>query len=373
MRSLSTPASRLVSNLTDLRAERFVLSRDEPAFPAPSCETRLAFRNPPLCLAPMRPRSLRVFDLHPTPEDFEAEILAGLRKPQKELPCKYFYDAEGAALFEAICATSEYYLTRTELQILRDHLPRVAAIVGPRAIVIEPGSGSGQKTRMLLEALDSPAAYVPVDLSRAQLLATAAETAGVFPDLEVVPVCADYTQPFPLPEPSSTSGRRVLFYPGSTIGNFERPEAEAFLHRLAERLGAGSLILLGVDLKKDPNVLHAAYNDAAGITARFNKNLLARVAHTLHADIPVDAFAHYAFYNPGPGRIEMHLVSLRDQTLHIAGQEIKFALGESIWTESSYKYTGAEVRAMASRAGLTVKAELTDEGSRFLVAALEVL
>ena len=320
----------------------------------------------------MRPRSLRVFDLHPTSADFEVEIVAGLEKQQKELPCKYFYDAEGAALFEAICATSEYYLTRTELQILRDHLPRVAALVGTRAIVIEPGSGSGLKTRMLLEALESPAAYVPVDLSRAQLLATAAETAAAFPDLEVVPVCADYTQPFPLPEPTSSSGKRVLFYPGSTIGNFDRAEAETFLHRLAERLGQGSILLLGVDLKKDPEVLHAAYNDAAGITARFNKNLLARVAHTLNADIALDAFAHYAFYNPGPGRIEMHLVSLRDQTLRIAGREFVFATGESIWTESSYKYTAAEIREMASRAGLQVTVELTDDASRFLVAALEV-
>lgn len=320
----------------------------------------------------MRPRSLRVFDLHPTGADFEAEIVAGLGKPQKELPCKYFYDSEGAALFEAICATSEYYLTRTELQIMREHLPRVAELVGPRAIVIEPGSGSGQKTRMLLEALGSPAAYVPVDLSRAQLLAHAAETAAAFPDLEVVPVCADYTQPFPLPEPTSTSGKRLLFYPGSTIGNFDRAEAEAFLHRMAERLGSGSAILLGVDLKKDPAVLHAAYNDAAGITARFNKNLLARVARTLNADIALDAFAHYAFYDPVEGRIEMHLVSLRDQTIRISGRDFVFATGESIWTESSYKYTGAEVRSMAARAGLTVQAELTDPESKFLVAVLGV-
>lgn len=320
----------------------------------------------------MRPRSLRVFDLHPTPEDFEAEIVTGLQKTPKELPCKYFYDAEGAALFEAICATSEYYVTRTEIQILRDHLPRVAEIVGPRAIVIEPGSGSGQKTRMLLEALASPAAYVPVDLSRAQLLAAAAETAGAFPEVEVVPVCADYTQPFPLPEPTSSSGKRVLFYPGSTIGNFSRAEAEGFLRRMGERLGQGSLIVLGVDLKKDPNVLHAAYNDAAGITARFNKNLLARVARTLNAEIALDSFAHYALYNPVEGRVEMHLVSLRDQVIRLGTREFPLSIGETIWTESSYKYTGAEVRAMASRAGLSVRAELTDEASRFLVAVLAV-
>ena len=320
----------------------------------------------------MRPRSLRVFDLHPSPSDFEAEVLGGLTKTRKELPCKYFYDAEGAHLFEAICATDEYYVTRTEIAILRRELPRIADMVGPRAIVIEPGSGSGVKTRMLLSALHQPSAYVLVDLSRAQLLATAAEMAGAFPDLEVLPVCADYSASFPLPEPTSTSGRRVLFYPGSTIGNFNRAEAEAFLHRMAERLGPGSVLLLGVDLKKDPAVLHAAYNDAAGITARFNKNLLTRVAHTLNADIALDAFAPYAFYEPGEGRIEMHLVSLRDQSWRIAGREISFAVGESIWTESSYKYTRAEVREMASRAGLTALAELTDERDYFLVTALGV-
>lgn len=320
----------------------------------------------------MRPRSLRVFDLHPSQSDFEAEVLLGLTRPRKELPCKYFYDAEGAHLFEAICATDEYYVTRTEIAILRKELPRIADIVGPRAVVIEPGSGSGTKTRMLLEALHQPSAYVLVDLSRAQLLATAAEIAGAFPDLEVLPVCADYSAPFPLPEPTSTSGRRVLFYPGSTIGNFNRAEAEAFLHRMAERLGPGAAIVLGVDLKKDPNVLHAAYNDAAGITARFNKNLLARVARTLHVDIALDAFAHYAFYEPSEGRIEMHLVSLRDQTIRIGEREIAFALGESIWTESSYKYTRQEVRTVAERAGLQTLAELTDERGYFLVSVLGV-
>ncbi|MFO0589483.1 MAG: L-histidine N(alpha)-methyltransferase [Polyangiaceae bacterium] len=320
----------------------------------------------------MRPRSLRVFDLHPSQSDFEAEVLAGLTKTRKELPCKYFYDAEGAHLFEAICATDEYYVTRTEIAILQKDLPRIAEIVGPRAVVIEPGSGSGTKTRMLLEALQQPSAYVLVDLSRAQLLATAAETAGAFPDLEVLPVCADYTAPFPLPEPTSTSGRRVLFYPGSTIGNFDRAEAEAFLHRMAERLGPGAVIVLGVDLKKDPNVLHAAYNDAAGITERFNKNLLARVARTLHVDIPLESFAHYAFYEPTEGRVEMHLVSRRDQTIRIGGREIAFATGESIWTESSYKYTRQEVRATAERAGLQTLAELTDDRGYFLVTVLGV-
>jgi dimethylhistidine N-methyltransferase len=321
----------------------------------------------------MRPRSLRVYDLHPSAADFEGEVVAGLTQPQKRLPCKYFYDAEGAALFEAICATPEYYLTRTELQIFRDHLPEVAKLVGPGAVVIEPGSGSGVKTRMLLEALQEPSAYVPVDLSRAQLLATAAEIAGALPDLEVLPVCADYTQAFPLPGPmASEGGRRVVFYPGSTIGNFDRQEAQGFLRHLAERIGPGGAIVLGVDLKKDPLVLHAAYNDAAGITARFNKNLLVRIAHTLQVDIHVDAFQHYAFYDPVEGRIEMHLVSLREQKWRIGSREISFAVGESIWTESSYKYTRAELRDMAGRAGLTTLAELTDRDERFLVAVLGV-
>jgi len=320
----------------------------------------------------MRPRSLRVFDLHPSDADFEGEVLAGLSRRQKELPCKYFYDAEGAALFEQICATEEYYVTRTELQIFRDHMAEIAALCGPHAIVVEPGSGSGVKTRMLLDALEEPAAYVPVDLSREQLLTAAAELAGALPDLEVLPVCADYTRPFPMPGPTSPAGKRVLFYPGSTIGNFDRAAAEAFLRRMAEQLGPGGVIVLGIDLKKDPLLLHAAYNDAAGVTARFNKNLLARVARSLSSDVDLEGFQHYAFYDPIEGRIQMHLVSLRDQTLRIGSARFTFAPGESIWTESSYKYTRAEVRAMAARAGLVTRAEFTDEKDWFLVSVLGV-
>ena len=320
----------------------------------------------------MRPRSLRVYDLHPSASDLEAEVLAGLSKPQKSLPCKYFYDAEGAALFEAICATQEYYVTRTERRIFKEHLPEIAKLVGPRAVVLEPGSGSGVKTRMLLEALDTPAAYVPVDLSRAQLLVTAAEIAGALPDLEVLPVCADYSQSFPLPNPMANAGRRLVFYPGSTIGNFDRAEATTFLKRMAEQVGKGGALLIGFDLKKDPLVLHAAYNDTHGITARFNKNLLVRIKTSLDADVDVDGFQHYAFYNPVEGRIEMHLVSVRDQSIRVGGQKFTFSPGESIWTESSYKYTRAEVRAMAARAGLRVSAELVDDKGWFLVALLSV-
>jgi dimethylhistidine N-methyltransferase len=320
----------------------------------------------------MRPRSLRVYDLHPSDADFEGEVVSGLSQPQKQLPCKYFYDAEGAALFEAICTTNEYYLTRAELRIFEKHLPEIAALVGPRAVVIEPGSGSGAKTRMLLDALETPAAYVPVDLSRAQLLVTAAELAGARPELEVLPVCADYTQPFPLPLPTSGTGKRVVFYPGSTIGNFDRGAAEAFLRRMAEQVGPGGAIVLGVDLKKDPIVLHAAYNDAAGFTARFNRNLLVRIKTSLDADIDVEAFQHYAFYDPIEGRIQMHLVSLREQSARVGGTKFSFATGESIWTENSYKYTRAEVRAMAARAGLATRAELVDDKGLFLVTVLGV-
>lgn len=320
----------------------------------------------------MRPRSLRVYDLHPSATDLEGEVVAGLSKPQKTLPCKYFYDAEGAALFEAICATQEYYLTRTERRILKEHLPEVSRRVGPRAVVLEPGSGSGVKTRMLLEALDAPAAYVPVDLSRAQLLATAAEIAGALPDLEVLPVCADYSQSFPLPNPMASAGRRLVFYPGSTIGNFDRAEATAFLRRMGEQVGKGGALLVGFDLKKDPLVLHAAYNDAAGITARFNKNLLVRIKTSLDADVDLDGFQHYAFYNPVEGRVEMHLVSLRDQSIRVGAHKFAFAPGESIWTESSYKYTRHEVRTMAARAGLRTAAELVDDRGWFLLALLTV-
>lgn len=320
----------------------------------------------------MRPRSLRVFDLHPSAADFEAEVVAGLSRPQKQLPCKYFYDAEGAALFEAICATEEYYLPRAERRIFREHLRDIATMVGPRAAVIEPGSGSGAKTKTLLDALEAPAAYVPVDLSSAQLLATASELASALPEIEVLPICADYTQPFPLPQLVASAGRRVVFYPGSTIGNFDRADAEAFLRRMAEQVGPGGLIVLGVDLKKDPLVLHAAYNDAAGITARFNKNLLARIGRSLDADVDLDGFRHYALYNPVEGRVEMHLVSLQEQAIRVGGSKFSFAPGESIWTESSYKYTRAEVRGMAARAGLVTQAELTDDRGLFLVVVLAV-
>jgi L-histidine N-alpha-methyltransferase len=320
----------------------------------------------------MRPRSLRVYDLHPSASDLESEVLAGLSKVQKTLPCKYFYDSEGAALFEAICATQEYYVTRTERKLLKEHLPEIAKLVGPRSVVVEPGSGSGVKTRMLLEALDAPAAYMPVDLSRAQLLATAAEIAGVLPDLEVLPVCADYTQPFPLPKAMANVGKYVLFYPGSTIGNFDRAEATAFLKRMAEQIGPGGALLVGFDLKKDPLVLHAAYSDAAGFTARFNKNLLVRVKSQLDADVDIDAFQHYAFYDPVEGRIEMHLVSLRDQSIRVGGQKFQFTTGESIWTESSYKYSRADIRSMAARAGLRAAAEYVDDKGWFQLALLSV-
>lgn len=320
----------------------------------------------------MRPRSLRVLDLHPSDADFEREVVAGLSKRQKELPCKYFYDAEGAALFEQICTTEEYYVTRTELRIFSDHVAEIAALCGPQAVVVEPGSGSGQKTRMLLEALDRPAAYVPVDISRDQLLVAAASLAATFPELEVLPVCADYTQPFPLPSPTRTGGKRVLFYPGSTIGNFDRVAAEAFLRRMAEQVGPGGVVVLGVDMAKDPLLLHAAYNDAAGITARFNKNVLARIARSLSTDVDLDAFRHYAFYDPIEGRIEMHLISLREQVVRVGERRFGFATGESIWTESSYKYTRPGVRAMAARAGLETRAELSDENGWFLVSVLAV-
>ncbi len=204
------------------------------------------------------------------------------------------------------------------------------------------------------------------------LSADAAFSRYVLPEIEVLPICADYTQPFPLPQLVASAGRRVVFYPGSTIGNFDRADAEAFLRRMAEQVGPGGLIVLGVDLKKDPLVLHAAYNDAAGITARFNKNLLARIGRSLDADVDLDGFRHYALYNPVEGRVEMHLVSLQEQAIRVGGSKFSFAPGESIWTESSYKYTRAEVRGMAARAGLVTQAELTDDRGLFLVVVLAV-
>ncbi len=301
---------------------------------------------------------------------FLADVLAGLHHPHKHLPCKYLYDQRGSDLFEQICQLDEYYPTRTELSILRHHLDAIVRLLGPDCLLIEYGSGSSLKTRLLLDHLPSAAGYVPIDISPAPLHQAARDLASRYPLLPIHPVCADYACDFPLPPFIRTAGRKVVFFPGSTIGNFDPPDALHFLRNVHHLCGPGGGLLIGIDLKKDPRLLHQAYNDPAGITAAFNLNLLSRINRELDADFVPDHFAHYAFFNAPQGRVEMHLVSLRDQSVRIAGDRIPFASGESIFTESSYKYTPAQFEQLTSAARFRLERIWQDDARLF---ALEYL
>jgi dimethylhistidine N-methyltransferase len=309
-------------------------------------------------------------DLEPVKDDFRAEVLAGLRRPRKQLPCKFFYDQRGSELFDQICELDEYYLTRAETAILFRHASEIASVLGRDCLLIEYGSGSSLKTRILLDHLDAPAGYVPIDISRAHLLRAAQAIRLRHPRLHVTPVCADYTEPLDLPACPRPPARKVVFFPGSTIGNFDPWNARHFLAQARALAGPGSGLLIGVDLKKDPRVLHSAYNDAAGVTADFNLNLLARINRELGANFDVNRFAHYAFFNPAPGRVEMHLRSLEQQTVHISGESFHFTRGESIFTESSYKYTIEGFTALAAEAGYRQTHCWTDAQQLFAVLHL---
>ena len=306
-------------------------------------------------------------DLLPGEESFRDAVLAGLGGTPKSLPCKFFYDARGSALFEEICDLPEYYLTRTEIAILGERAGEIAAQIGRHARLIELGSGASIKVRILLEALEAPSAYVPVDISRDHLREAAAQLAADFPELPVVAVCADYTRPFRLPPLPGPRGKRVGFFPGSTIGNFEPEAVVRFLTHCAELLGPEGEMLIGVDLKKAPAILDAAYNDRAGINAAFNLNLLQRINRELGGDLAIDRFAHVAFYNPEKGRIELYIKSLAEQGATIAGQPFRFAEGELIHTENSYKYAIAEFHALARRAGFLPAQTWTDRDELFSV------
>lgn len=322
----------------------------------------------------MSPRSdlERLQDLEPSRDEFRASVIAGLSAPRKTLPCKFFYDAEGSRLFDRICELPEYYPTRTEFRILEARAPKIARLLGPHARVVEFGSGAGTKIRLLLAALDRPAAYVPVDISRSHLLAAATELARDFPNLRVAPVCTDYTQPFALPAiPGLAPQINAGFFPGSTIGNFTPEEAVAFLTRARRLLGPGSVLIIGVDLVKDEAVLNAAYNDAAGITDAFNLNLLHRINRELGGTFDVRGFTHHAFWNREDGRIEMHLVSRRRQTVEIGGHFFDFASGETIHTENSYKYTIDRFRALARKAGYVPSEAWTDAADLFSLHMLK--
>jgi dimethylhistidine N-methyltransferase len=314
--------------------------------------------------------NISLHDLAPPTGASRADVLRGLRSPQKELPCKLLYDEYGSQLFEQICELDEYYPTRTELRIMRESAPAMAASIGPDSLLVEYGSGSSTKTPLLLDHLERPAAYVPIDISREILHDSARQLAERYPRLEILPVCADYTAPFALPTPRAEAARRVAYYPGSTLGNFVPEDAKRFLRRIADVVGPNGGLLLGVDLKKDPLMLHRAYNDALGITAAFNLNILTRLNREFGATFAIDRFRHYAFYNPVFARVEMHLVSLQPQTVRVAGVDINFDRGESIWTEASYKYTQTEFAALVGAAGWHVEQTWTDDRNLFSVQYL---
>ena len=290
---------------------------------------------------------------------FASDVLSGLSAPRKWLAPKYFYDERGSQLFEAITKLKEYYPTRCELAILREHKADIARVFGPKTALIEFGTGSTRKVRIILDAATTVDAYVPVDISAEMLWQEARQLQHDYPRLRVLPVAADFTQPFRLP--SAIVGlARAGFFPGSTIGNFEPQDAAAFLRHAGRMLGARATLVVGVDLVKDANILNAAYDDAAGVTAQFNLNLLTRINRELAADFDVDKFSHRAFYNSERRRIEMHLVSGRRQTVNIAGHVIEFAAGETIHTENSYKYTIESFGLMAQSTGWTPIKAWTD-------------
>ncbi len=299
-------------------------------------------------------------------ESFQEAVIAGLSQPRKAIPCRFLYDARGSALFDQICEVPEYYPTRTEMQILIGHASDVADRVGPGAQLIELGSGSSIKVRILLEAMANPSAYIAVDISREHLQGAAEALAADFPALKVAAICADYSAPFPLPD-LPASGRRIAFFPGSTIGNLEPEEAQIFLRTWARRLGRDAAMLVGVDLRKDPAILNAAYDDAAGVTAAFSSNLLVRANAELGADFDLDGFVHQARYDSERGRVEIHLRSLRRQTVHVAGRTFQFADGEGIHVEHSYKYSLEGFKDLARRSGFEPAAVFTDPAGLFSV------
>lgn len=274
------------------------------------------------------------------------DVIAGLSRPQKTLSSKYFYDNRGSELFEEITKLEEYYPTRVEMKILKHHMPQIKRRVGPRAALLELGSGSSKKTRMLLDNLPQPAAYIPIDISKDFLASIAKNLESEYPNLLIKPLAADYTSSFSLPQLDVPFNRLVAFYPGSTIGNFRPSEAGVFLHQIADIIGSSGGLLIGVDLKKDKQILENAYNDSKGITAAFNKNILRRLNRELGANFTLEAFRHQAIYNENEGRIEMHLVSLESQQVQVGNEVFNFQQGESIHTENSYKYTVGEFQTL---------------------------
>ena len=306
-----------------------------------------------------------LIDLQPGPERITADVVAGLSASPRRLPSKYFYDARGSELFERITLQPEYYLTRVEIALLESRLADIAVAVGSNVHVVEYGSGSGRKTESLLAGLPDPVAYTPIEISREALLHSVARLEGYFPDIEMLPVCADFTRPVTLPRPAREPRRRLAFFPGSTLGNFDRDEAVRLLRAMRDTVGEGGHALVGIDLDKDPGLIEAAYNDAAGVTADFTLNLLARLNREIGSDFDLDQFRHRARYSRERRRIETFLVSQRAQDVQVAGETFRFAEGEAMQVETSHKYTDADFAAMAGEAGWEVERGWNDPDDWF--------
>lgn len=309
-------------------------------------------------------------DPHTEENSMRTEVWAGLERRPRRLSPKYFYDARGSALFESICAQPEYYLTRAELALMRAHVRDIAAVLGPDVLLLEYGSGSGIKTRLLLEHLTHPVAYVPVEISRSALQASVEQLGKHFPRIEMLPVCADFTRPLELPRPQRKQRRSVIYFPGSTIGNFDSRDAVTLLRHMHAEMDESGAALIGVDLVKDPAVIEAAYNDAAGVTAEFTLNMLANFNRVLNADFNLDAFAHHAHYNPMAERVETSIVSRRSQDVHVAGRTFHFEADESILVEYSCKYSPASFGRLVARAGLRVAQAWQDPDGQFSLQLL---
>lgn len=308
---------------------------------------------------------VELHDLKPDADDMLGDVLRGLAQEPRRLPSKYFYDARGSRLFERICEQPEYYLTRAELALMHAHLPDIADALGPGVLLVEYGSGSGIKTRLLLDHLHDPVAYMPVEISRSALRASIEQLAEDFPGIEMLPVCADFTRPIGLPRPRREQRRTVIYFPGSTIGNFDSARAVQLLRQMREEMGSNGAALVGVDLLKDPAVIEAAYNDAAGVTAAFTLNMLTHFNRVLGADFDIDGFAHRAEFHADAGRIETWIDSLRDQAVHVEGRTFHFRRGESILVEYSCKYSRESFARLAGEAGLRVERVWTDPENLF--------
>ena len=315
-------------------------------------------------------RARRNRELAPEGGEFATDVRLGLAQKPKQLPSKYLYDAAGSALFERICELPEYYLTRAESEILAEHGPAIAAAVGAQALVVEYGSGSGLKTRRLLQCLREPVGYVPIEISPSALQASIAELAAALPELEMLPLCADFTQPLSLPRPRHPERRRLVFFPGSTLGNFDNQESIALLRQMAETMREPGAALVGIDLQKSPALIEAAYNDSAGVTAAFTLNLLTRLNRELGGDFELGRFAHRAVYRQAAGRIETDIVSRVQQIVRVAGQSIPLLAGEAIRVEISCKYTLEGFAQLAARAGLQIHRHWQDRERRFALIML---